>query len=199
MKKLLLLFLMFISFGALAAEAGPVPYYIPPAQFGSTIQIMDRGFANIFGMFRNATGSFQFDESNKTISRLRIAIDATSVMSANAESQKDIASLLGVFQYPEISITAPDSIAFAEGRASLKATLTAHGTSKPVTLEATLNRMGKSPHGGGMWSSEGDALGLSIRTSFKRADFSMGGDDPNNPDRFGDTVTLMLEMQAIKQ
>ncbi|MDX2029004.1 MAG: YceI family protein [Alphaproteobacteria bacterium] len=191
MKKLLCILLL-ITTSAVAAENTPATYYIPPTQFNAAIQIMNLGFANIFGLFRSATGSFVFDENSKSISRLRLAIDAASVMSNNPESQNDLAMLLGVTQFPEISITAPESAAFAEGKASLKGTLTLHGTSKPLTLEATLNRQGKTPQ------STGEAIGLSIRASFKRADFGIG-DDPNMPSRFGDTITLMLEMQAMRQ
>jgi hypothetical protein len=65
-------------------------------------------------------------------------------------------------------------------------------------LNAVLNHVGKSPHAGGMWSSEGDAVGMSLRGSFKRADFDMG-DDPETPGRFGDTMSFMLEIQGLRQ
>jgi polyisoprenoid-binding protein YceI len=101
-------------------------------------------------------------------------------------------------QYPEIRITAPDSVTFEDGKAQVKATLTLHGASKPVTFDAVLNHVGKSPHGGGMWASEGDAVGLSLKANFKRADFGLT-DDPDMPQRFGDTMTLMLEVQGLRQ
>jgi polyisoprenoid-binding protein YceI len=162
------------------------------------MQVMDLGFANIFGFFQNATGSFTFDEGNKSISKLRLAIDATSLVAGNPQNQRDFADLLGIAENPEIGFVAMDSTPFKDGKASIKGTLTLHGASKPMTLDATLNHAGKSPYGGGMWSSEGDALGLSMRGSIKRADFGMT-DDPNMPTRFGDTIILQLEMQAIKQ
>jgi polyisoprenoid-binding protein YceI len=106
--------------------------------------------------------------------------------------------LLGVVQTPEIRFTAPDSISFAEGKADIKGTLTLNGVSKPLTLQATLNHIGKSPQAGGMWNSTGPAVGLSMRGSFKRADFGIT-DNPELPSRFGDTITLLLEAQALKQ
>jgi len=89
-------------------------------------------------------------------------------------------------------------VVFADGKAEVKANLTLHGATKPITFEATLNHVGKSPQAGGMWSHEGDAVGLSLRGSIKRADFGMA-DDPDQPTRFGDTLTLMLEMQGLRQ
>lgn len=190
MKKLFLVFVVMFSGAAVAADNAPVPYYVPPPQFNAAIQIMNLGFANMFGLFRNATGSFLFDEGSKSISRLRLAIDAASVMSNHPESQNDLANLFGITQYPEISITAPESVVLTDGKASLKGTMTLHGVTKPVTLETTLNKHEKG--------HDSEIIGLSIRTSFKRADFGMG-DDPDMPTRFGDTITLMLEMQAIRQ
>lgn len=180
------------------AADNPASYYVPPPQFSAAMQVMDLGFANVFALFQNATGSFSFDEGAKSLSRLRLALDANSLTVSNSGSQRDLMVLLGVMQYPEIRITAPDAVTFNEGKAEIKASITLHGTTKPVTFEATLNHVGKSPHGGGMWASEGDAVGLSLRGSIKRADFGMG-DDPETPGRFGDTMTLMLEMQALRQ
>jgi len=180
------------------AHAEPATYYVPPPQFSAALQVMDLGFANMFALFQNATGSFSFDESDKSMSHLRVALDATSLTSGNSGSQQELMGLLGVMQNQEIRVTAPDSVSFKEGKADVKATVTLHGTSKPVTFEAVLNHVGKSPHGGGMWSSEGGAVGISLKGSFKRADFGMS-DDPETPGRFGDTMTLMLEMQGLQQ
>ena len=198
MKRLLLALLLLLPLSSVAVAEEPVSYYVPPPQFSAALQVMDMGFANVFALFQNATGSFNFDESSKSLSHLRIALDATSLTSANTGSQRDLANLLGIMQYQEIRITAPDSVTFTDGKADVKATMTLHGANKPITLEATLNHVGKSPHGGGIWNSEGDAVGVSLRGSFKRADFGMG-DAADTPSRFGESMTLMLEMQGLRQ
>ena len=159
---------------------------------------MDLGFANVFGLFRSATGSFEFEDQAKTIADFKFAIDASTLIASNPDNERDLAAMIGIAQYPEISFTAPDGVPFVDGKADIKGTLTLHGISKPFTLEATLNRVGKSPYGGGMWANEGAAVGISLRGAIKRADFGIT-DDPQAKSRFGDTITLMLEMQAIKQ
>jgi len=196
MRAFFFLVLLFLPVPALADDAAT--YYIPPGQFSAVMQVMNLGFSNIFGFFQNATGSFAFDEQNKNISKLRLAIDGQSLVTGNPQNQRDFFDLLGIAENPEIRFTSIDATPFKDGKASIKGTLTLHGTSKPVTLDATLNRAGKSPYAGGMWNSEGDALGLSIRGSIKRTDFGMA-DDPEMPTRFGDTLMLQLEMQALKQ
>ncbi len=199
MKKIFLIALLaLLSFGVRAGEETEGHYYIPPTQFNAALQVMDLGFSNMFGLFRNATGSFAFDGASKKISDLKLAIDAASLTSNNPDNEGDLENMLGGRQYPEIRFTALDSTSFTDGKAEIKGTLTLHGASKPFTLDATLNHMGKSPQGGGMWSSEGDAIGLSMHGTFKRAEFGIT-DDPEAKSRFGDTVTLMLEPQAIRQ
>lgn len=199
MKKTFLLFIFLaVSSAAYAADDTTAHYYIPPAQFNAALQVMDLGFANVFGLIRNATGSFDFDSAAKSISHVRLALDASSLMASSPENQNDLAAMLAVTQYPEIGFTAPDSVTFTDNKAEIKGMLSLHGASKPFTLEATLNHIGKSPNGGGMWDSEGEAIGLSLHGTFKRADFGLA-DDPETPGRFGDTITLMLETQAIKQ
>ena len=173
-------------------------YYAPPSQVNASLTIMDQGFANVMGLFQNATGGFSYDDTTKTLKALRFALDASSLMANTPQNQNDLSQLLATFDYPEIQIITTEPTVFTDGKADMKGTLTLHGQSKPVTLAATLNRFGKSPRAGGLWEHEGDAVGLSLRTTIKRADFGMS-DSTENPSRFGDALTLQLEMQAIRQ
>ncbi len=201
MKKLLLFvfgFAVIAGASRAADDVEPDRYYVPPAQFNAAIEVMDLGFANVFGLFRNATGSFEFEPATKTVDNLKLAIDLSSLIASNPVNERDLSLMLGAAQYPEIAFATKDSVSFAEGNADIKGTLTVHGISKPFVLEATLNQIGKSPAGGGMWESQGKAVGLSMKGAFKRADFGMA-DDPLVKARFGDSITLLLEAQAIRQ
>lgn len=193
-----LLLLLSLPVTSLNAAEAPAAYYIPPAQFNAALQVMYNGYANIYALFRNATGSFSFDDTTKSLSNLKLAIDATSLLTANNDNQRDLANLLSAFQYSEIRIIAPDSITFTDSKADIKATVTLHGQSKPVTFETTLNKSGATSHSNSMWSGEGQAIGLSLHGILKRADFGMA-DDPASPAHFGDTINLMLDVEAIRQ
>lgn len=197
MKKFLLCLLLFCIISA-QAVADSAAYYIPPAQMNTQLEIMDNGYANMFALFRNSTGGFTFDETAKTMSNLKIAIDTTSLISNSNENQRDLSNLLGAFQNSEIRITAPDTVAFTDNKAEIKATVMMHGAAKPVTFTATLNRTGTTEHTNSMWSNEAHAVGLSLNGTLKRADFGMT-DSANTPNRFGDTLTLRLEAEAVKQ
>lgn len=200
MRRLWLYLLLLAALGTTAhpSYASADKYYIPPQQFNAAFQVMDMGFANVFGFFQSSTGQFAYDKETSTISHVRFALDASSLMTANPEIRRDLATLFETRRYPEISFMATSDAPFKDGKAEIKGTIAIHGVQKPFTFEATLNQSGNSPKGGGMWAKEGPALGLSLRGSFKRADFGMG-DPPEMPGRFGDSLSLMLEMQAIRQ
>jgi len=201
MKKLLITLLLLLApLRAYGTDSTASSYYVPPAQFNAQLQVMDMGFSNIFVLLQNATASFLFNEDAKSISRVRIALDVSTLMTNNNGNQRDLENLFDNGQYPEIAITSPDAVTFTDNKAQLKANITLHGQTKPVILDVVLNQVGKTPNSNSMWSKEGSAVGLSIRGSVKRADFGMG-DDPKAgaPGRFGDTISFMMEMQALKQ
>ena len=173
-------------------------YYVPPTQFNAAIEVMDMGYANIFGLFREATGSFAFDEPSKTVSHIRLAINAASLLASNGENQRALTMLLGSDLYPEITLIAGDTTSFADGKAEIKADLTLHGVTKPMTLTATLNRVSKSTYTSHGWSQPGDILGLSLHGSVKCADFGLINAN-GEQSRFSDSLTLMLETQATRR
>jgi len=177
--------------------AAPTKYYVPPSHFNAAFQIMDMGMANILGLFQEATGSFAFDDSTKTLSHLKIAINSSSLTVAHASEARELASLLEINEFPEIVFMATAETAFKDGRAAIKGTLTIHGVSNPATFEGTLNFAGARPFNPNKSSNEVPTVGLSLKGSFKRADFGMG-DEPEVPGRFGETMTLMLEMQTVQ-
>lgn len=193
----LFLCLLFLLAFSSMVQAAPRRYYAPPTQTNAAFQIMDRGFANIMGLFQNAVGSFSFDDETDTISRVKIAIEAESLMTPNKGAMRELHAMFETDEYPEISFMATAPATFKDGRAEIKGTLTVHGQSKPASFEGTLNQIGESPSGG-LWSRERETVGLSLRGNFKRSDFMMG-DEPEYPGRFGETVTLLLEMQAFRQ
>jgi hypothetical protein len=207
----ILVALMFVLFASsVHADDKPTTptasYYVSPQQFNGQIQITDQGFTTLFALFQNATASFNFNEGNSTISRLRIALDTTSLTASNPATTRDVMALLNEGAISEIAITSPDAASFSDGKASLKGTLSLHGITKPVTIDASLNRTGKNLRSGVLWSGSEDTVGVSLKTNIKRADFGIGTPPaPEKPsaeatqERFGDTINLLLELQAIRQ
>ncbi|MGE4352232.1 MAG: YceI family protein [Bdellovibrionales bacterium] len=181
-SAVLLLSLLFGGVPATAKEAG---YYVPPEQFNAAFQVMNLGYANVIGLFQNATGLFSFDPSSKTLRKLKLAVEVASMTVPHRDVQNDLTDLFAPSEFREISFIASAPVTFKDGKAQIKGTLGVHGQKKPAVFEATLNQV------------EDDKMGLSLKGSFKRADFGMG-DEPDMPGRFGPSITLMLEMQGVR-
>lgn len=188
--------LLLLTLWCSPSHAEATKFYAPPSQFNANLQVMELGFANLTGLFREGTASFSFDAESKTISRFRMAINAASLVSTNPRSEQSLAYLIGSARSPEISFVASEPAPLKDDKAVLKGNLTLNGISKPAELAVTLNRIGKSPYAGGMWNSEGEAIGLSLRTTPKLTDFSSEPKPAEETPRFGDTITLTIEIQA---
>ena len=188
-RIILLLILLCAPHYLLAADK----YYAPPTHFNAAFPIMDLKFSNILGMFKNATGSFEFDEGNKNISNLKLALDTKSLATSNGMNVDDIAAMFEADKFSEITFASLAGTEIGDSKKEIKGTLTIHGVSKPFTFEATLNHVGSMPG-----ASAVKAVGISLRGNFKRADFGIG-DAPEIPSRFGESISLMLEIQAIRQ
>ncbi len=183
---------------AAPAQAETAKHYVPPQRFNASFQVMELGLSNVFGLFRSATSSFEFDEQAKTISRLKMAIDAGGVVTAQGGADRDFDALFGKGLHPEITFVSLAGADLSGGKAEVSGTLTVQGASKPATFEIKLNRVKESPDGGNVWRGADRAVGISMRGIFKRSDFGVGA-APDTEARFGDEVTLLLEMQAIRQ
>ncbi len=173
--------LLLLTLAALAqpAKAASDKFYVPPTQFSGHYQITaakdgEKPADSVSGAFRGGTGSFAYDAEEKNLNRLRFAIDANR-------------SPFAMDYYPEITFVAA-SAKFSEGKAEVKGTLTIHGVSHPTRFDATLNPI------------DGDnekSVSLSLRGDFKLADFGLSGDASLS--RLGESATLLLDVQAIKQ
>jgi len=164
------------------AHAATEKYYIDPSQFTAGFQIPAQDNKNISGTFTNATGSYAYDTSTKTLSNVRLAVDAASLSVATKAIAYDIQVLFNPQAFPEITFSASSPINIKDGHGEMKGTLKIHGQSKPATFDVTQN----SP------------TNLSLKGTVKRADYAMT-DDPDSQNHFGDTITLMFDVQAVRQ
>lgn len=182
-------FCCFLTFFSLfsplfAAEKG---YYAPPERFNAAFQVMDGGLSSVMGFFGESTGRFAYDAEKNEVRALKIAVDVARLSSPSRSAGEDLKLLFSPNIYPEIVFLATAPSSFKDGKGFIKGTLTVRGESKPATFEASLNK-----------SEDGRTLGLSMKNAFKREEFGMG-DPPEIPGRFGPSVNLVFEMQAVRQ
>ncbi len=133
MKHFLLAITLFLLMST-SASAMAARYYAPPQYIQTSIEIT-KGDDKTSGTAKNATGSFSFSKSTKSLKSLKLAIDAQSL---SGSSSKDLATLQQNITSPaqaEIVFIQSGAAKFDEnGNANVKGTL--HYKGKRQTIEA---------------------------------------------------------------
>lgn len=180
----------FLIAGTAAAE--PREYELDPNHTSIGFLVGHAGFADVLGMFREAEGSFTFDEETGEISDLRVVVQADSVFTNQRDRDGHLRSgdFLNAREYPEIVFTGERFERTGDRSGKLHGTLTLRGQERPITLDVTLNRVGEHPFGGAY------TVGASARTSFDRTEFGITYASDGG---VGNTVDMIIEIEAIRQ
>ena len=146
------------------------------------------GFAKMIGLFTNFGGKFSFDPGNIPASKLTVTIKTDSLQTQFAARDKDLkgADWFDVTEFPEMTFVGTEFIKKDEHAGTITGKLTLHGTTKPVTLNVVLNKVGQNPF------DKQNSAGFSARGTLKRSDFGI------KPflDLIGDDVDLIIEIEA---
>ena len=86
------------------AEAQPAEFTIDPDHFSIGFLVDHIGYARVLGMFREASGSFTFDEKALALSNVKIAIKTASVFSNQKERDEHLRGpdFLNAREFPEM-------------------------------------------------------------------------------------------------
>tara|TARA_B100001769_G_scaffold170357_1_gene134192 strand:+ start:125 stop:715 length:591 start_codon:yes stop_codon:yes gene_type:complete len=184
-------------------------YLISPAAFADDeIYILDEthlsigflvdhaGYARTLGMFTRASGSFKYDDDNSLVSDIEIIIDTASVFTNHDKRDSHLKSpdFLNVDQYPEMTFKADiNDLKLNPGK--IAGNLTLLGITKPLILNATINKIDIYPFRVGL--SKPKVMGVSATATFKRSDFGMNYAVKKK--LVGDEIDLIIEFEARKQ
>jgi polyisoprenoid-binding protein YceI len=177
-----------------AVWATPARYVLDPNHMSIGFLISHVGFERLLGMFREADGSFVFDEQNPAVSDIDVTIRAASVFTNHDKRDEHLrgADFLWVEKYPEITFRGTSAEQTGARTGKVIGDLTIRGVTKPVTLDVVLNKSGQYPFGDMHY-----ATGISARTKIKRSDFGMTYAVESG--LVGDEVEIILEFEAIRQ
>jgi polyisoprenoid-binding protein YceI len=177
-----------------AARATPARYVLDPNHMSIGFLISHVGFERLLGMFREAEGSFVFDEQNPAVSDIDVTIRAASVFTNHDKRDEHLrgADFLWVEKYPEITFRGTSAEQTGARTGKVIGDLTIRGVTKPVTLDVVFNKSGQYPFGDMHY-----ATGISARTKIKRSDFGMTYAVESG--LVGDEVEIILEFEAIRQ
>lgn len=175
-------------------RAEPRAYTLDEEHFAIAFMVHHLELADTVGMFREASGSFVYDDEAGTISDVEITVQTDSVFTNHEKRDEHLRGpdFLNVEEYPTMTFTAEDAEKTGEDTGELKGELTLLGVTKPLTLDVTYK--------GGRFYPFGDehyAIGISARGTLKRSDYGMSYAVDNG--FVGDEVDLIIEFEAIRE
>jgi polyisoprenoid-binding protein YceI len=185
------LFLLTASFFALISVqvlAEPVRYEIDSAHTDIVWMADHLGFSKSVGEFARSSGFFVIDEANPAASIVDVTIDIASLKTGDVKFDSHLLKMdfFNVEQFKHATFKSTQVEVTGEKSARVTGDLTLLGITKPVTLDVTLNKIGKNPF------SNKDTAGFSARGKIYRSQFGMTYGLP----MIGDEVDVQIEAEG---
>lgn len=183
-----------LSFGlavALASSvtlAAPVDYKIDPTHTATVFSWNHFGFSTPSANFSDIQGVIKVDNAKPANSSVNVTIPLssvnTNVPALDKEFQEE--AWFNAAKYPNITFKSTKVETKDKKHFKITGDLTVKGVTKPVVLDAVLNKQGEHP------MAKVPAIGFNATTSFKRSDFGLRSYVPN----VGDKITVNITTEA---
>ncbi|EPK9697324.1 YceI family protein [Acinetobacter baumannii] len=183
-----------LSFGlavALASTvtlAAPVDYKIDPTHTATVFSWNHFGFSTPSANFSDIQGVIKVDNAKPANSSVNVTIPLssvnTNVPALDKEFQEE--AWFNAAKYPNITFKSTKVETKDKKHFKITGDLTVKGITKPVVLDAVLNKQGEHP------MAKVLAIGFNATTSFNRSDFGLGNYVPN----VGDKITVNITTEA---
>lgn len=108
------------------------------------------GYSWVVGRFDKFDGAFSYDAKHPEQAKVSVTIDTTSLNSNHAERDKHLkgSKFIDAATYPQATFVSDRITVEDDGEMDIHGTLTLHGVSKPIVIEAEKIGEGKDPWGG---------------------------------------------------
>jgi len=187
-------FALFVSLVAAAPSlAAPVSYDIDPVH--SRVEFTIRHIVSkVTGNFGDFKGTITYDPAAPASSSTTVEIVATSIDTNNDRRDNHLrsADFFDVAKFPALTFKSTKVVPGGEGKFKVEGTLTMHGVTKPIVLDASFLGAGPgmdgSPHAGFEASAKVDRKDYGI--IWNKA-LDQGGT------LLGDDVSINLEIEAV--
>ena len=179
---------------AFAARAEPHLYEIDPEHLTLGFLVDHVGYAKVLGSFREASGSYQFDEDTGRLSEVLIVVDTASVFTNHERRDVHLrsADFLNTREFPSMTFSAATARPIDEMTFEVEGDLELLGVTRPLVLTVMWNKSAAYPFGDRHY-----AMGISARGSFQRSAYGMDYGVENG--WVGDTVELIIEFEARRR
>ncbi|MEM8982403.1 MAG: YceI family protein [Pseudomonadota bacterium] len=179
-----------VSLSAHAADLSTLPagdYELDKTHAYITFSYSHLGFSNPHVGFDVFDASLALNADDPEQSVVEVVIDATSINSRVAKFDEHLNGddFFATAENPTITFTSTEIESTGEDTYDITGDLTIKGTTKPITLAATVNKAANHPMRRVPW------VGMSATTTLLRSDFGLGRYAPN----VGDEVTIDIEVE----
>ena len=175
-------------------RAEPSTFEIDPEHLSIGFLVEHLGFAKTLGFFQTAEGTFEFDEETDVLSDVQITVSTDSVFTNNERRDRHLRSddFLNVREFSEMLFSAASIRRTGEQTFDLDGELTLLGITRPLSLQATLNKSGNYPMDGNPY-----VIGVSASGTLMRSEYGMIYGVDNG--WVGDEVEIIIEFEARRQ
>jgi polyisoprenoid-binding protein YceI len=179
---------------ALALTAAPLyatTYTLEPDYTQGVFRWNHLGFSSPAAQFAQGQGTLEFDAADPTHASVTVTIPLSTLYTGVAGLDEHFRSsdFFDTAKFPTATFR---STAVEKGsmknQLKVKGDLTLHGTTKPVTLDVTIVRIGTNPR------TSLPTVGFDGMTTLKRSDFGMGKYVP----QVSDEIELRVISQAVE-
>ena len=173
------------SFGAVAK---PVSYQLDPNHTMVLFSWSHFGYSHPSANFGQASGTLVYDADDVSKSNVDVTLPLSGLDTFVPKLDEHLksAEFFDAAKYPTIAFKSTMVHDMGGGKLSIMGDLTVHGVTKPVTLDATLNKAAFNP------MFKADVVGFDATTTIKRSDFGVGGGVP----MVGDEVSIRITTEA---
>jgi polyisoprenoid-binding protein YceI len=175
------------------AAAEPARYELDAEHTTVAFLVEHIGYAKTLGRFRSSSGGFTFDAESGELSALRVVVETASIDTQHEARDRHLTGgdFLDTSRHPTMTFTASGAERSGERAFTVTGELTLLGRTRPLTLEATLNKMAPYPIG-----NRAEVVGVSARGSLKRSEFGMTYGVADG--LVSDEVEIIIEIEASR-
>ncbi|OIJ35261.1 MULTISPECIES: YceI family protein [Acinetobacter] len=184
-----------VSSVATFSMAKPVAYTIDPGHTATVFSWSHFGFSTPSANFSDIQGTITVDNEKPANSSVNVTIPVssinTNVKALDEHIQK--AEFFDVEKYPNITFKSTKVQALGKNKYKITGDLTIKGVTKPVVLDAVLNKQAVHP------MTKLQTIGFNATTSFNRSAFNVGAYVPNVGDKITVNITTEASVSAAKK
>jgi polyisoprenoid-binding protein YceI len=173
---------------AVSVQAAPVTYKLDPDHTMVLFSWNHFGYSNPTADLGLSDGTLVFDEQHPAQSSVQVTLPLarldTHVPALDEHLKKP--DFLDAGKYPTVTFKSTAVQPLGGNKFKVTGNLTVHGVTRPVVLDATLNKIGPHP------MSKAQSIGFDATTSLKRSDFGVGAYVPS----VSDDITIRITTEG---